>query len=45
MADGYKGKIENSGVQVVKAPSQSKGKTPSGKVTRGSDLRTGKGGK
>jgi hypothetical protein len=42
---GYAGKIQNSGVQEVKAPNQSKGKQPSGKVTKGSDLRTGKGGK
>ena len=39
---GYVGRIQNSGVQEVKAPNQSKGKTPSGKVTRGTDLRTGK---
>ena len=42
---GYAGKIQNPGVQEVKAPNQSKGKQPSGKVTKGSDLRTGKGGK
>ena len=39
---GYIGRIQNSGVQEVKAPHQNKGKTPSGKVTRGTDLRTGK---
>jgi len=42
---GYVGKIKNSGSQVVQAPNQSKGKSGTGKVIRGTDLRTGKGGK
>lgn len=45
VAEGYKGKIKNSGAQVVKAPSQVKGKSGTGKVIRGNDLRNGKGGK
>ena len=40
MAD-YKGKISNSGAQVVKAPSQSV-KKGTGKVKTGKDLRAGK---
>jgi len=46
MADkGYIGKIKNSGTQVVNAPHQSKGKSGQGKTIKGTDLRTGKGGK
>jgi len=40
--EGYAGKIQNAGAQVVKAPAQSQ-KKGNGKVTTGSDLRTGKG--
>lgn len=40
----YAGKISNGGAQVVKAPTQTV-KKGSGKVTTGTDLRTGKGGK
>jgi len=42
---GYIGKIKNAGAQVVNAPNQVKGPKGTGKVTRGSDLRAGKGGK
>ena len=42
MAEGYKGKIKNQGVQIVKAPSQSTKKGKS-KVITGTDLRTGRG--
>ena len=39
---GYAGKISNGGAQVVKAPGQTAGKTGSGKVIRGGDLRDGR---
>lgn len=42
---GYIGRIKNSGTQVVNAPHQNKGKSGQGKVIKGNDLRTGKGGK
>ena len=48
MADnkkGYIGRMSNAGAQVVKAPNQVQGKKGTGKVIRGNDLRTGKGGK
>lgn len=38
---GYIGKISQNGIQVIKAPNQSKD-APKGKVKTGSDLRTGK---
>lgn len=45
MNKGYIGKINNGGAQVVQAPNQTKGKKGTGKVTKGTDLRSGKGGK
>ena len=47
MADskGYAGRISNGGAQVVQAPAQKKGKKGQASVIRGSDLRSGKGGK
>ena len=42
---GYVGRIKNSGAQVVKAPNQVKGSKGTSQVIRGTDLRTGKGGK
>lgn len=44
MAEGYVGKIPNSGNMDVKAPHQ-KTSPKKGKVIRGGDLRTGKKGK
>lgn len=41
MAEGYAGKIKNTGVQFVEAPYPQKG-TAKGKVIKGNDLRTGK---
>lgn len=41
-ANGYVGRIKNSGTQVVKAPNQSKGNSGKSKVHNGTDLRTGK---
>ncbi len=42
---GYIGRISHSGAQVVEAPNNKKGKRGKSTVTRGTDLRTGKGGK
>ena len=42
---GYVGRIKNAGAQVVKAPNQVKGSKGTSQVIRGTDLRTGKGGK
>ena len=43
MANGYNGKIKNSGNQEVKAPNNAGGGTTKGNVVhRGNDLRTGK---
>lgn len=42
---GYAGKIQNAGAQKVNAPYSSGGKKGNSTVTRGSDLRAGKGGK
>lgn len=48
MADsksGYAGKIQNTGAQKVNAPYAGGGKKGKSTVTKGGDLRTGKGGK
>lgn len=48
MADsksGYAGKIQSAGAQKVNAPYPSGGKKGKSTVTRGGDLRTGKGSK
>lgn len=45
MANGYEGKIKNTGTQVVKAPHQGAGGSNGNVVHRGTDLRTGKSGK
>jgi len=42
---GYAGKIQNAGAQKVNAPYSSGGKKGKSSVTRGGDLRAGKGGK
>ncbi len=42
---GYIGRIKNAGAQVVNAPNQVKGSKGTSQVIRGTDLRTGKGGK
>lgn len=42
---GYIGRIGNSGAQIVQAPNAKQGKKGNGKVIKGNDLRTGKGGK
>lgn len=43
MADnGYKGKISHSGAQKVTAPNPGPSSKGSGKVTKGTDLRSGK---
>ena len=42
MAEGYIGKIKNSGVQVVKAPHPGNGKKGKSTVKTGTDLRSGK---
>lgn len=42
MSNGYKGKIKNTGSQVVKAPNTQTGGTGGNVVHRGTDLRTGK---
>lgn len=39
---GYIGKIQNSGVQVVKAPVAANSKKGNATVKQGNDLRTGK---
>lgn len=42
MAEGYTGKIRNSGVQVVKPPRSGNGKKGTSSVKTGTDLRSGK---
>ena len=40
--EGYAGKVQNAGAQVVNAPAQTR-KKGNGKVITGTDLRTSKG--
>ena len=42
MAEGYTGKIKNSGVQVVKPPHSGNGKKGTSSVKTGTDLRSGR---
>lgn len=45
MKNGYAGKIGHGGSQKVEAPLKDTTKNVGGKVIKGNDLRTGKGGK
>lgn len=40
--NGYIGKIQNTGAQVIKAPVAANGKKGNATVKKGEDLRTGK---
>ena len=42
MAEGYSGKIKNSGVQIVRPPHSGNGKKGTSTVKTGTDLRSGR---